>query len=164
MARWTIRALLLLVLTSASCAFPQQAQESKIIKIRIFDSKTGKPVAPTGFMIRVDHQRTVHGDWVTQNEDGSGDLAVPIDATAVSIHESYDNSMEIYINCDTEKHKGALGDIWYSIADIMSKGFVAENGCGKAKDIAKLAIPAPEPGVIVLYVRPLNWHESGLER
>jgi hypothetical protein len=164
MARWTFRALLLLVLTITSSCALLHAQESKIVKIRIFDSKTGKPIAPTGFMIRVDHQRTVHGDWVKQNEDGSGDLALPIDATEVSIHESYDNSMEIYVNCDTEKHKGMLGDLWYSIADIMSKGFVAENGCGKAKDVAKLAIPPPQPGVIVLYVRPLNWHETGMEK
>ena len=163
MARWTNRALLLLVLMAAPCA-ALHAQESKIIKIRIFDSKSGKPVAPTGFMIRVDHQRTVHGDWVKQNEDGTGDLALPIDATAVSIHESYDNSMEIYVNCDTEKHKGMIGDIWYTVADIMSKGLVVENGCGKPKDVAKLAVPVPEPGVIVLYVRQRNWKEQGLDQ
>ncbi|SRR6266568_4227504 len=163
MARSTIRALLLLVLMAAPCAW-LHAQESKLIKIRVLDSKSGKPIAPTGFMIRVDHQRTVHGDWVRQNEDGTGDLALPVDATAVSIHESYDNSMEIYINCDVDKSKNTLGDLWYTVADIMSKGLVASNTCGKPKDVAKLATPVAEPGVIVLYVRQKNWHETGLDQ
>ena len=53
------------------------AQSEKTITIRMLDGKTGKPIEASGFLVRVDHEQTVHADWVVQNEDGTGKLTLP---------------------------------------------------------------------------------------
>ncbi len=162
MVRWTYRASFLLLLMVAVCTFAT-AQGSKTIIIRILDSKTGRPMVATAYMVRIDHQSVVHGDWVTQNEDGSAVLTVPDFASSVSIRASYQNAMEVYVNCDAEKLKDVPGDLWYTVSNIMSRGIVTSNGCGKPKDVAKIAVPAAEPGKIVLFVRQRNWREQSLD-
>ena len=162
MARWKHRTIFLLLLMVAVCG-PARAQGSKNIIVRILDSKTGRPLVATGFMVRIDHQSVVHGDWVKQNEDGSAVLTVPDFASSVSIKASYENSMEVYINCDAEKQRDVPGDLWYAVSDIISKGIVAPNGCGKPKDVAKMAVPVAEPGKIVLFVRQKSWREQSMD-
>jgi len=154
--------LLVAALMAAFCGWVQ-AQNTKKIDIRILDSKTGHPIQPTGYLIRVDHQTIIHADWVKQNEDATGELSVPVDASVVSIHASYDNSMEIYINCDLDKSKEVPGQVWYSISDILTSGIVSLDNCVNAKHIAKIKVPDPKPGEIVLFVRPKNWREQAAD-
>jgi hypothetical protein len=158
-----VNRMLLVTTLMASFCCCVQAQNTKKIIIRILDSKTGHPVQPTGYMIRVDHQTTIHGDWVKQNEDATGDLLIPADASVVSIHASYDNSMEIYINCDSDKPRDVPGEVWYSISDILTSGIVSLDNCVKAKQVAKIKVPDPKPGEIVLFVRPKNWREQAMD-
>jgi hypothetical protein len=174
-ARHAIRALLLPVLLVALCgALP--AQDTKTIMIRVLDGKTGKAIMGTGFMVRIDHQSNSHGDWVKQNEDATAVLTIPADARALSMHVAYDNSLEIYVNCDAEETKDTPGDLWYPVADIMSSGIVAPNGCTKSKvtetlrhlekrsesdknkEAERLA-PSAKPGEFILFVRERNWKE-----
>jgi len=120
-------------------------------------------ISTTYFLVRLDHQQAEHADWVTQNDDGSGKLTIPADARLILIQGKYDNSMSIYVNCDSEI-KGKIPTLdtqseerWYSVADILSTGIVTHNGCGKIKDSARFT---PKPGEFVFFVRKHNWHES----
>ena len=162
MFKFVSRMLLLPTLMALFCG-SMHAQDTKKIIIRILDYKTGHPVQPTGYMIRIDHQTIIHGDWVKENDDATGELSVPTDASVVSIHSSYDNSMDIYINCDMDKPKELPQEMWYSISEILTSGVVALNNCVKAKQVAKIKVPDPKPGEIVLFVRPKNWREQAAD-
>jgi len=162
-----IRALAALAI--AALSFKAAAQSANSITIRMIDARTGHLISTTDFLVTVDHQQTVHADWVHLKDDGAGEFTVPAGATTLSVHGKYDNSMEIYVNCDTQK-KGPIPAVavtgdeqWYSIADILSTGIVARNGCGfklkekEEKDAAKFP---PKPGEFIFFVRKLNWREG----
>jgi hypothetical protein len=155
MARRTIGSLLFVWLV-ALCGV-LHAEPAKTITLKIFDGKTGRPLMPTGYEIRVDRAQSVHHDWVKQNDDGSAELTVPADAHEISVHFAYDNSMEIYVNCDAQKNE--FGDVWYLVPRIMSEGMVMANGCGKAKVNEKYKTTAA-PGELIMFVREKNWKEK----
>ena len=156
MARRTIGTLLLMCLVTLGAGL--HAQElTKTISIKVFDGKTLKPLVPTGFQVRVDHQTMLHPDWVKANEDGSAELTIPADAHEVALHLAYNNSMDLYVNCD--KAKNAFGDVWYLVPQIMAKGTVTENGCAKPKVNEKFKTTAI-PGELILFVREKNMMEQ----
>lgn len=153
MARKAIGALLLAVMGMCGAG---HAETAKTIVLRVFNGKTGRPVMPSGYEVRVDHQTMLHPDWVKQNDDGTAVLTVPPETGAVALHLAYDNSMELYVNCDAEKN--TFGDVWYPVSQILTKGYVAANGCGKAKVNEKYKTTAA-PGELILFVREKNWKE-----
>ena len=134
------------------------AQDTKTITLKIFDGKTGHPVMPTGYQVRVDHLLAVHTDWVKQRDDASAELTLPADAHEISIHLAYEDSMEVYVNCDAQKN--VFGDVWYLVTQIMSEGMVMANGCGHSKINEKYKTTAL-PGELILFVREKNWFERG---
>ena len=138
------------------------AQTEKTISIHIYDGKTGRPLASSGYQVRVDHQPEIHSNWVTENEDGSGTLVVPKGATLLSIRATYEDSMYLYINCDSTVGGPKAADQWYSISEILTTGIVAPNNCGKPKDAAKIKIAA-KPGEFVFLVRKLSTKEQWRE-
>jgi hypothetical protein len=149
----------LFVCLAASCG-SLNAQTEKTITIRMLDSKSGLLIASSHFLVRINHQEASHGDWVHQNEDGTGKLTLPPDADVISIHATYESATLIYANCDADKDRGsaehaASPDRWYSIATILESGIVAPNGCVGKKVPDKLQIFA-KPGEFVFFVRPLN--------
>ena len=148
MARRSIGLLLLGGMVALSCAL--HAESTKTIVLKVFDGKSGHPVVPTGYQVRVDHETMLHPDWVKQNEDGTAELTIPADTHEVTLHLAYDSSMEIYVNCDKEKN--AFGDVWYRVAEIMSKGMVTSNLCAKPKVSEKFKTTAA-PGELILFVR-----------
>lgn len=158
MAKKTIGSLLFVCLFVLCGAL--HAEPGKTITLRVFDGKTGHAIMPTGYQVRADHQTAVHNDWVKQNEDGTAELTVPADAHEISIHIAYENSMEIYVNCDAQKNE--FGDVWYPVPRIMSNGVVTANGCGHAKANEKYKTTAA-PGELILFVREKNWLERGKE-
>jgi len=106
--------------------------------------------------VRINHETMLHPDWVKQNDDGTAELTIPADTHEVTLHLAYDNSMEIYVNCDKEKN--AFGDVWYLVPQIMSKGTVTANGCAKAKVSEKFKTTAV-PGELILFVREKSMAE-----
>lgn len=132
------------------------AEPNKTITIKVYDGKTGHPVMPTGYQVRINHETLTHGDWVKPNEDGTGELSIPADVSVLALHVAYDSSMEIYVNCDAEKN--SFGDVWYSVPQIMTKGIVTANGCGKTKANEKYKTTAG-PGELIIFVRERNWKE-----
>ena len=161
MAGW-IQRVALPVFMMALCA-SLFAQDTKTITVRILDGRTGHPIAPTGFQVRIDHLKAIHGDWVKQNEDGSGEVSLPLDASAVTMHFSYDSNMTVYVNCDAVNKKDMIGDLWYSVLDILDKGIIAPNDCVTPKHASKVKMPELKPGELVYFVRPKNWHELGID-
>ena|SRR5579859_1884287 len=158
MSRRKIGCLLFVWLIALTCAFG--AEPTKTITLKVFDGKSGKPLVPTGYQVRADHQQDLHADWVKPNDDGSAEITVPADTHEIALHLAYDNSMEIYVNCDAEKN--SFGDVYYRVPEIMSKGMVTANGCGKTKVNEKFKTTAA-PGELIMFVRTKNWKEQSRE-
>jgi hypothetical protein len=166
MIRNTLRALFLLLLF-ASPLGALRAQTPQTITVRMLDSKTGNLIASSDYLVRINHQETAHGNWIVQNEDGSGKLTLPIEASALSIKATYDSNTMVYVNCDADKdlgssqHAPAL-DRWYKVSDIVASGVVAPNGCAGKKIPDKLQVVA-QPGEFVFFVRKKNAKEQFTE-
>jgi hypothetical protein len=159
MARRTCRVFLILVCLAAICG-TVPAQTDKTIVIRMLDSRTGLLIASDSFLVRMNHIETDHGDWVRKNEDGTGSLTLPADATVISIHATYESATQVYVNCDTNKDRGSADhaanpDRWYEVATILTSGVVAPNGCVGKKVPEKLQVVA-KPGEFVFFVRQMN--------
>ncbi len=159
MLRRTYRGLTLLFAMAALCG-SLLAQSEKTISIRILDSKTGQPVEASGFQVRVDHEQAIHVNWVEQNEDGTNKLAVPAGASLLSIRGTYDDSTQVYVNCDAIDGKAKPVDRWYEVSEILISGVVAPNHCGKASDAAKVKPPVAKPGEFVFLVRRMTTVEQ----
>lgn len=167
MQRWTYRIFIFFLCTAALSAF-LCAQTERVITIRMIDGRTGKLVAISNYLVRVDHEQTVHANWVTQNEDGSGKLTLPRKASLLSIQGTYESAEQIYLNCDVAGDKNKHGDHWYDIATILSTGVSTPNGCAKPHDAAKLSTDARQmmvakPGEFVFFVRKRNMLEQTQE-
>ncbi len=163
MARQTLRALQLLLCIAAFCGV-LYAQAPKTITLRMIDGKSGKLIATTDFLVRIDHQETIHANWVTLNDDGTGKLTLPGDASLLSIHASYESSMSLFVNCDSNKDykassQGYVSDRWYSVAEILTNGIVTPNECIGKKVPEKLQLFA-KPGEFVFFVRRMNVREE----
>ncbi len=163
MRRIAHRLFQLLLCLAALCG-SARAQTGQTITIRMLDGKTGVPIATSNFLVRINHLEPVHGNWVKQNEDGTGRLTLPAGAEEVSIHATYDSAMLTYINCDADKNRGSAdhapsGDHWYTVANILTSGVVAPNGCVGKKIPEKLQVIA-KPGEFVFFVRQLNAREQ----
>jgi hypothetical protein len=166
----THRALALLSCMAALCG-SLCAQAGKTITIRILDGKTGKPAETSTFLVRIDHQPTLHGDWVVQNEDGTGTLTLPRKAILFAIQGTYDSSEKVYVNCDSAGQKENPVEHWYTVSEILATGIIAPNECAKAlfadkskagakhKPEDQLA-PAAKPGEFVFFVRKRNMREE----
>jgi hypothetical protein len=161
MAQWTHRGVALLFCMAVFCGC-LGAQTEKTITIRMLDGKTGKLIETSNYLVRVDHEQTVHANWVVQNEDGTGKLTLPGGASAFSIHATYDSAMYIYVNCDSATRKANPADHWYGVSEILTAGVVAPNGCRNPKDAAKIR-PIAKPGEFVFFVRKLNALEQFAE-
>ena len=141
-----------IVFAAALCA-GLNAQSPTSISIRLLDGKTGLPVKASNFLVRVDHNDTVHPEWVKINDDGSVFVALPADAKDISIKATYSMGMDTYVNCDAAKESDKERNIWYSIATILSSGIVAPDEC------AKTAFK-PKPGEFLFFVRKRSWHDN----
>lgn len=146
-----IRVLATFAWVTALC-LPLHAQTGKTVSIRLLDGKTGVPITPSNFLVRIDHKNTDHNEWLRMNDDGTAQVALPADALLLSLQATYYASMDIYINCDAAKEKEKDTLHWYAVADILKTGVVAPNGCGKAQATAK-------PGEFVFFVRKRGWRD-----
>lgn len=163
MIRKTHRALYLLLCIVAICG-SLRAQADKTITIRMLDSKTGILIASSDYLVRINHEETAHGNWTAKNEDGSGKLKLPGNATVLSVRATYDSNTVFYINCDAAKDTGSSDrapglDRWYKVADVLKSGVVAPNGCAGKKIPDRLQVVA-NPGEFVFFVRKLNAKEQ----
>jgi hypothetical protein len=160
------RTLSVAPLLPAFCgALPAPSSDApRIITLRMIDGRTGRPIATSDFILRINHQKVPHNNWIAENEDGTAKVTLPADAETISIHATYDSTIQTYINCDSSAARSSAKqpaplDHWYSVADILSSGTVAPNNCIGKKVPDKLQVVA-EPGQFVFFVRKLNPKEQ----
>ncbi len=137
---------------------------ARVVTLRMIDGHTGKPIATSDFIVRINHQKTPHNNWIEENEDGTARVTLPANAETISIHATYDANTQTYVNCDansahTSDKQPVPLDHWYAIADILSSGIVAPNNCIGKKVPDKLQVVA-NPGQFIFFVRKLNPKEQ----
>jgi hypothetical protein len=135
---------------------PQPAQ--RVITIIMADGRSGKTMIPDNFVIRFNHLNAIRNETLTVNDDGTGKLKIPAEATYISVQGAYHSNIDLYVNCDAVIDKDISTLHWYSIDDILKTGVTAPNECHKGK-FARSAIPAA-PGEFIFYVREIGWHDD----
>jgi hypothetical protein len=137
----------------------QTEQAGKTITIRMYDARSGRQLTPSNFLVRLNHRDDLHNDTLHIDDDGTGQISVSADASFLSVQGTFDNSMEIYFNCDAGMEKDAAKLHWYSISDILTTGVIAPNECFKGKyERPRIAV---KPGEFIFYVRAHNWRDPG---
>jgi hypothetical protein len=137
----------------------QQAKPGdRIITIIMADGKTGKTIIPDNYVIRFNHLNAIRNERLFLNDDGTGRVRVPADATTISVQGTYHNSIDLYMNCDAGMEKDTSTIHWYPISDIVSSGLAAPNECYKGKYAKTAAIPAVS-GEFIFYVREIGWRD-----
>jgi hypothetical protein len=119
----------------------------------LLDGKTGLPVKASNFLVRVDHNDTMHPDWVKINDDGTVVVTLPADAKEISVKATYGMGIDTYVNCDAAKESDKERNIWYSIATILKAGTVAPDECARAAFKVK-------PGEFIFFVRKRAWNDN----
>jgi hypothetical protein len=138
---------------------PLYAQMDRTITIRMLDSKTGQPITTSEFEVWTGASptpaqtggRPYHG--VKPDDDGAGEMALPPDASVITVHAQYGRAGWGYVNCDRLKDQGPFREHWYSVQEILASGIAAPNYCSKKKAIAK-------PGEFIFFVRPMTFWEK----
>jgi hypothetical protein len=148
----TIRALASFAFIAGLCV-ALNAQTPQTISIRLLDGRTGLPVKASNFLVRVDHNETLHPEWVKINDDGTVVVTLPADAKEVSVKATYGMGMDTFVNCDAAKESDKERNIWYPIAIILNAGVVAPDECAKTDFKAK-------PGEFIFFVRKRSWYDQ----
>ena len=129
------------------CAGQQAGDGSGKIILRMLNGKTGKPIW------RHDVTNVWLGDakeFSLQRTDGKGEIV--IDVRNVQPFEIR-VLPSTYADCRFKGDQMSGRLVRYSLAEIISKGVVGENLCGKTR-------VSPTPGVLVVYVRPRSFIEA----
>ena len=127
-------------------------ESSNVITIRMFDARTARPIMPSNLLIRLDHNDDIHSETLHIDDQGMGTVTVPAGAKFFSVQGTYDNGMEIYINCDSGMEKNLAALHWYPVAQILSTGVIAPNECYKGKYERDPRVPL-KPGEFDFFVR-----------
>lgn len=159
-ARSFFARLFLVLAVAAALHAPLRAQAAPTVTIIMLDGKTGRPIVPSNFIVRIDHLDATHNEWLKLKDDGTGLVTFPSGASFLSIQGTYNNSMDIYVNCDAGMEKDTSTLHWYSVLDILNSGVAIPNECYKGK-YAEATHVTPKPGEFILFVRKNNWHELG---
>lgn len=144
--------------------YTQQSKQpqQRIITVIMADGRSGKTMTPDNFVIRFNHLNAVRNETLTVNDDGTGKVRVPANATYISVQGSYHKSIDVYVNCDAAMDKDTTMLHWYAIDDIINTGVTAPNECSHGKYSKSAAIPAA-PGELIFYVREIGWRDAHME-
>ena len=157
-----ICSLMLLAAAAAAPMIRAQAAKPKTFTVRVFDGRTGTKVVPDNIQVRINHQSTAPVEWVKLADDGSAVITLPASATVLSVHATYDNGIEYYVNCDVARQRDNSQDTWYPLADVLTQGLAIPNECGRAHSASDLKIEV-KPGEFVLLVRRHNFRDRAEE-
>lgn len=156
-------AICAVLLAAASLVWTQaRGQSSNVITILMLDGKTGKPLVPNNYIVRLDHHDAIHNEALQLNDDGSAKVTVPAGTSFLAVQGTYHNSLDIYINCDAGIEKDTTTLHWYSVPDIMNSGVVAVDECYKGKYTDNFGIE-PKPGEFIFFVREISWRDRNAD-
>ncbi len=148
-----------LALVPSLCAQTAPDAAPATITIRMYGGRSGRQVIPNNFLIRFDHQDEIHNEHLRIDDEGTAKILVPAGATFLSVQGTFDNSTEIFLNCDTGKERDDHRLHWYPIATILSTGIIAPNECYNGKyERPRLEV---KPGEFVFYIYQRNWRDPG---
>lgn len=126
-----------------------------VITIRMFDARTAHAIMPSNFLVRLDHKDEIRSETLHIDDQGIGTVTVPGDAAFLSVQGTYNDGMEIFINCDSGMEKNLSTLHWYTIADILSTGVIAPNECNRGKYERNPRVPL-KPGEFDFFVRKIS--------
>jgi hypothetical protein len=142
MSRVAIVCVIAIVLTTWVC--PAAAAQ---ITIKVVNGHNGKPLKGTTVDVWFGKKAVPPPTQVTTTNDGNAFLAVSDSIeTIVIVGQGVGD-------CRAGIRKSYIEGNVYRVQDILRRGVVAQNTCGKARN-------QPTPGVLVFYVRPLHWWEK----
>jgi hypothetical protein len=124
----------------------QERKENPVkIVVRLLNGKTNKPI----WLYDATNVGLGDGQLFLRRTGSKGEFAIDIsDVRPFEIRVSPSDHFDCRFNRDVSS--GIL--VRYSLEEIISRGVVGENLCGKAR-------LSPEPGVLVIYVRPRTFIE-----
>jgi hypothetical protein len=132
------------------------------IAIRMFDARTAQPIVPNNLLVRVDHQDDIRNETLHIDDLGVGTVTLPAGATVLSVQGTYNDGMEIFINCDAGMEKNLNALHWYSVATVVSTGVIAPNECYKGKYERNPRVPL-KPGEFDFFVRKISVRDQLLD-
>jgi hypothetical protein len=141
MKRIVIACVTYIVLATSASSAPRQ------IKIEVLNGRNGEPGKEAIVDVSFGGKVVPAPRQVVTAIDGSASLQVPDSAETIVI------SGQLNIDCRPNDHKNYTEEKTYRVQEILSRGVVAENTCGKAKNL-------PMPGVLIFYVRPPHWWDK----
>ncbi len=139
--RRSILACSILLLAAVLCP----AQQSKIV-IRLLNGKNGHPISDTSVNVWLGNEISA-SLMVPDAEDEIGLDLAGVEPRTIRV------APNMRLDCRSTNGHSPPGDqIPYSLDEILSKGIVGENVCGKAT-------ASPTPGVLILFFRPMTFYE-----
>jgi hypothetical protein len=130
-------------------------QTAATITIRMFDARTASAIIPNNLLVRVDHRDEMQNQTLHIDDLGVGTVTLPAGATVLSVQGTYNDGMEIFVNCDAGMEKNINVLHWYPIATVLSTGVIAPNECYKGKYERDPRVPL-KPGEFDFFVRKIS--------
>ena len=144
MTRYFLILTLLLITALGASQQPTAPDNGYTITIRVLNGKTGKPVKDEKPNVSLGDA----GDPTNPATDSNGEIHLHI----TSRHRSLGFLPNYYVDCRYKKDQPSPNGT-FSIDEIVSKGIVTGNLCGKAHI-------EPVPSVLVVYVRKMSFREK----
>ena len=116
-----IRALASLAVMTAFCV-ALNAQAVQTISIRLLDGKTGLPVKASNFLVRVDHNDTVHQRLGQDQRRWHRSRHSPRRRQRDLRQGHLRMGMDTYVDCDAAKESDKERNIWYPVSTILAPG------------------------------------------
>lgn len=146
---------------------------AQTLEIKLVDGRNGRPMVGTSSYVNV-WVGTERKEAIAIPTDGNGvaRLQLTLNTSEVNIPNSSNTRGSIVVNHPVVQYNesfrvnapyvlcGSQGSNYswlrsenFSTKDILQHGYVSPNTCGKAT-------VSPEPGQVILFVRPLSWWEK----
>lgn len=145
--------------------------EAQTVTIKLVDGRNGRPMAQSHVNVWAGNERKMAMAVLT-DEHGIARLRLTANAREVDIPSSHSSDVEPVVSDPVLKYDdfirinvgyvlcqaGGSNDSWLAIKQVstrqlINEGIAMPNACGKA-------IASPNPGELVIFVRPLNLWEK----
>lgn len=164
-----IRWSLVFMLVSTCClGTPVRAQ---ILRIKLVNGRNGRPIANSHVNVWVGNARK-EAMAIPTDQDGVAKLRLTENEQETDVHNKcrgcgdsgviepvvkYSDSVRVnagYVSCQPHRPDYSwLSSQEFSTRDVLRSGVVTANACGSAK-------ASPEPGELIVFVRPLTFWEK----